>query len=186
MSLFRSEDMNLCKLIVTKDNAFEVIEALGMIDEVFIVNLNPDEQPQKLTYSREVSKWNEIVSKIDFIMSEWVKYSVNINKVKTFKEFVQMKEFLQKSLKLSKLTILDYLNKEIKSKNDFLKEQTERIENMCQDYDDLIEYHKVIEATHKMLEWDQFKGMRSRLDSMSEIDFSGTELKNTIVLNKLA
>lgn len=56
MSLFRSEDMYLSKLIVTKDNAFEVIESLGTLDEVFFVNLNFEEQPQKLTYSKQVSR----------------------------------------------------------------------------------------------------------------------------------
>ena len=62
--------MNLSKIIVTKDNAFEIIEALGLLDEVFFVNLNHDEQPQKLTYSKQVSRCNENITKLDFIISE--------------------------------------------------------------------------------------------------------------------
>ena len=70
MSMFRSEDMNLCKVIVTKDKAYDIIEALGMLDEVYFVNLNFDEQPQKLSYSREVSKTNEINARLEFIIDQ--------------------------------------------------------------------------------------------------------------------
>jgi len=70
MSMFRSEDMNLCKLIVTKDKAYDIIEALGMLNEVFFINLNLKEQPQKLPYCHEISKCNEIYTKVDYIYEE--------------------------------------------------------------------------------------------------------------------
>ena len=43
MSMFRSQDMHLCKVIVTKDKAYNLNEALGMLNEVFFINLNKDE-----------------------------------------------------------------------------------------------------------------------------------------------
>lgn len=62
--------MHLCKVIVTKDKAYDLIEALGMLNEVFFINLNKDEQPQKLPFCHEVSKTNEINTKLDYIYSE--------------------------------------------------------------------------------------------------------------------
>ena len=180
MSLFRSEDMNLCKLIVTKDNAFDIVEALITLNEVFIVNLNPDEQPQKLTYSKSISKWNEIISNLDYIISEWGKYRVPLNKIQSFKDFMQKKEKLQRTLKLSKVTIIDYLTKEVKNKHDFLKEQTVRIESMCQDYDDLVEYFKVVEASQDILSGEAFKEVRSRIESKHDLDFKNIHERKSI------
>ena len=68
--MFRSEDMNLCKIIVTKDKAYDLIEALGMLNEVFFVNINVNEQPQKLPYCHEISKCHEICTKIEYIYEE--------------------------------------------------------------------------------------------------------------------
>lgn len=71
MSIFRSEDMNLWKVVVSKDKAFDLVEALGMLNEVDFINLNIEEQPQKLPYWHEISKCNEICTKLDYIYEEW-------------------------------------------------------------------------------------------------------------------
>ena len=73
-------------------------------------------------------------------------------------------------MKLSKLTIVDQINKEVNQKYDFLTEQTVRIESMCQDYDDLVEYHKVIESIQNMVSGELFKEVWGRIESMSERD----------------
>lgn len=69
---------------------------------------------------------------------------------------------------MSKLTIIDYVNKRVNEQYDFLKEQNERIQNMYSDFNDLLEYKKVIEVSKEMLQTDEFYQMRHRLDSISE------------------
>ena len=62
--------MNLWKVLVSKDKAYDLVESLGMLDEVYFINLNIDEQPQKLPYGHEISKCNEICTKLDYINEE--------------------------------------------------------------------------------------------------------------------
>jgi uncharacterized protein (DUF2344 family) len=47
----------------------------------------------------------------------------------------------------------------------FLKEQNERIESMYSDYNDLLEYKQVLEASQVMLDTEEFREMRHRLSS---------------------
>jgi hypothetical protein len=42
--------------MVTKDKAYDLVEAIGLLNQVYFVNLNKDEQLQKLPFSREISK----------------------------------------------------------------------------------------------------------------------------------
>lgn len=62
--------MHLWKVVVTKDKAYDLVEALEMLNEVDFINLNRDEQPHKLPYSKEVSKANELCTKLDYIVAE--------------------------------------------------------------------------------------------------------------------
>lgn len=165
--MFRSQDMNLCKLIVTKDKAYDIVEALGMLDEVFFVNLNLNEQPQKLPYCHEVSKTNEISTKLEYIFEECLKNRVKIQKCKDYQDFILKKYQLQVKMKMSKQTIIDSVSKTVGEKYSFLKEQNERIEGMYTDYNDLLEYRKVIEVSKEMLEGSEFQAIRERIDSMS-------------------
>lgn len=110
--------------------------------------------------------------------------------ISSFSEFLKKKQQLQRTLKLSKLTIVDNIYKEINQKYDFLKEQTIRIESMCQDFDDLVEYHKVIETSQQMLSGELFKDIRDRIEVMSERDhlserqsIDHEEAKNLILSN---
>lgn len=91
-------------------------------------------------------------------------------KINSFPEFLQKKQQLQRTLKLSKQAVVDHINKEINQKYDFLKEQTVRIESMCQDFDDLLEYHKVIESSQQMLAGEMFREIRDRIEVMSDRD----------------
>lgn len=168
MSMFRSESMNLCKLLVTKDKAYDVVEALGLLNEVSFVNLNKDEQPQKLPYCHEISKCNEICTKLDYIYEQCQKFGVKVEECESYQEFIDKKTSLQMRMKMSKFTILDHLNKIVEEQQKFLKEQNERIESMYSDYNDLLEYKQVTIASQELMERDEMKDMAERISVQSE------------------
>lgn len=79
--------------------------------------------------------------------------------------FLVNKEELQRKKKMSKVTIMDHVDQEVKKQYNFLKEQTERIENMYSDYNDLLEYRQVIEVSRELLQGEEFKEMTGRINS---------------------
>lgn len=79
---------------------------------------------------------------------------------------------LQKKLKVSKFSIIDNVRKTVEQQYQFLKEQNVRIEGMYSDYNDLLEYKQVMEASRDLLEGEQYQEIRGRLSSsISERDF---------------
>ena len=74
---------------------------------------------------------------------------------------------------MSKFTIIDNVRKTVDQQYQFLKEQNVRIEGMYNDYNDLLEYKQVMEASRDLLEGDRYQGIRDRLnDSVNEPDQS--------------
>ena len=67
---------------------------------------------------------------------------------------------------MSKLTIIDHVSKLVDEQYNFLKLQNQYIENMHNDYNDLIEYKEVIEVSKNMLEGDQLRYIHERLDTL--------------------
>lgn len=158
------------------------MEALGNLDQVYFVDLNKSEQPQKLPFSKEVSKANEICTKLTFILEECDKHGVTIKRCQGFKDFLGKKEELQRKMKMSKLTIIDHIDKVVKQQYNFLVEQTERIENMYNDYNDLLEYKKVIEVSGDLLHGGELRRLRRRLSSQSEREIPDSEERKSLML----
>ena len=59
MGFFRSEDMYLYKFLVAKDNAYEAIRNLGLINAVHFLNMNKQEQTFKLPYTEIIKRCEE-------------------------------------------------------------------------------------------------------------------------------
>ena len=76
---------------------------------------------------------------------------------------------------MSKFTILDKIKNNVEQQYKFLKEQNERIESMYSDYNDLLEYKQVMEASQVMLDREEFKEMHHRLSSSSNDFQNGYE-----------
>ena len=51
MSIFRSEDMNLLKLIMSKDQEYPIIDVIGQLEMAHFVNVNESEEIFTLPYS---------------------------------------------------------------------------------------------------------------------------------------
>ena len=59
MGLLRSEDMYLYKFVVSKDNAWQVINYLGKIQSAHFIDMNKNEQSYKLPYTDMIKRCEE-------------------------------------------------------------------------------------------------------------------------------
>ena len=59
MGILRSEDMYLYKFVISKDNAWQVINYLGKVKSTHFIDMNKDQQPFKLPYTDMVKRCDE-------------------------------------------------------------------------------------------------------------------------------
>lgn len=69
MGLFRSEDIHLCKVAITKDTLYEAMRALGRLGIVSFIDLNKNSQVFELPFSSEMKRCNETFRSIENIQS---------------------------------------------------------------------------------------------------------------------
>jgi hypothetical protein len=58
-SLYRSEDMQLYKVTIPKDEAWVVMDGLGGLSVAHFINLNKGEQPFNLPYANQIKRCEE-------------------------------------------------------------------------------------------------------------------------------
>lgn len=70
MGIFRSEDMSLYEITIPKDNAWEIMNELGNLNSLHLMDLNKEEQVFNLMYAPSIRRCEEVEKKIDFIEQE--------------------------------------------------------------------------------------------------------------------
>lgn len=78
MNIFRSEDIHLIWMAVTKNAAFNVAFELSKLNTLQIIDLNKRETIYKLLYSKEIRSCNETERKIDMIQKTCEDFGVPI------------------------------------------------------------------------------------------------------------
>ena len=119
------------------------------------------------------------------------KKRVSVNECKSHDDFLEKKDNFQRSMKMSKFTIMNIVEKKVNEQYNFLKEQNERIDNMYEDYNDLVEYEKVIEVSQEILIGEEFKGLQGRISHSTDKeehkhrgDFDPEEAKGLLLRRK--
>lgn len=59
MGILRSETMHLYKYVVSKDNAWQVMNTFGRIQKCHLLDLNKDEKPFELIYANMIKRCQE-------------------------------------------------------------------------------------------------------------------------------
>ena len=78
--LCRSELMELYRVIIPKDDAWKVVEALGNIDSAHFVDLNQDEQPFGLPYATRIKLCEAAEKRIEYLLTICMEYKIKIHK----------------------------------------------------------------------------------------------------------
>ena len=68
MSILRSEDMHLLKLIMSKDQEYNIINLIGLQDMAHFIDVNEEQEVYKLPYVDMVRRCEEAEKKMLFIV----------------------------------------------------------------------------------------------------------------------
>ena len=89
--------MRLYELKVPKDNAWEIMNELGKLNSIHLLDLNKDEQVFNRTFANTIRRCDEAERRIKFIEKECETYGVNIRKPEKVEDFLDHLEDLLKS-----------------------------------------------------------------------------------------
>ncbi|CAI2364611.1 unnamed protein product [Moneuplotes crassus] len=118
--------MNLVKCIMSKDSAFDLMEAFGALGVADFIDLNKHEQVYDLPFTKQIRRCNDITRKIDYL-----------------KEIYEMRT--------SKYAVFDKIEKECDEKENFINEQTKSIKDMRHNYNYLREYREVLKKVSTLM-----------------------------------
>ena len=127
MGLFRSEDIHLCKIAMTKDVTYESMRALGMLGIVSFIDLNKNAQVFQLPFSNEIKRCSETIQKIKSIEKIWGRLQVPLKRPATLKDYIMAKDGLTQDLHVSEHRLIDVVEKEVHDYDAFLLRQTESL-----------------------------------------------------------
>ena len=62
--MYRSEDIELYKIMVSKDEDWKVMNELGKLSQLHFIDLNRDVQPYQLPYTSDIKSLEEAERKL--------------------------------------------------------------------------------------------------------------------------
>jgi len=78
MSIFRSEDMNLFKMVMSKDQEYSITSIIGEQDMGHFVDMNKDEEVFRLPYIDALQRVEATERKAIKIINECEKYNIKL------------------------------------------------------------------------------------------------------------
>ena len=79
MGYFRSEDMSLFEISIPKDSAWEIMNELGDLGCLHILDLNKNEQVFNLRFASLIKRCEETEKRVNFLISECTKHQIELN-----------------------------------------------------------------------------------------------------------
>ena len=83
MSILRSEDMNLLKLVMSKDQEYPIVDVIGQLEMAHFVNVNENEEVFTLPYSQMIQRCEEAERKMLFVIKQCEKHAIPLERVRT-------------------------------------------------------------------------------------------------------
>jgi V-type H+-transporting ATPase subunit a len=169
MGLFRSEDMSLYEISVPKDNAWDIMNALGKLNALHFVDLNSNEQPFNLTFANWVKRCDDTLRRIDFIKNECSRLNVDLQKPANPKLFLENLASVYRNRKKSSSLYFEEIEKEVETKESFVAQQTEILRKMHEDLNHLVQYKTVLSKAASVIGGGKLMGDKSMsLDQSQE------------------
>ena len=78
MSIYRSEDMYLYKLVMSKDNEKAIVNILGQRNIAHFVDMNRDEQVFNLPYIELIKRCEESEKKLSFLLDKCNQFEIEL------------------------------------------------------------------------------------------------------------
>ena len=151
MGFFRSEDMSLYEITVPKDNCWDIMNELGNLNSMHIIDLNKDEQVFNLQYTPFIKRWEETEKKIEFIELECKRHKVPTKPPTSVDDFLSKLNTMRSMKKKSNNLFFEEIEKDIDAKEKFVQEQTRKEKDIFDWLVMFYEYLKVLRLAKSML-----------------------------------
>jgi len=75
--------MELYRVIIPKDDAWKIVEALGNTETAHFIDLNKNEQPFMLPYAQRIKICDETERKVSYLINKCGEYRIKLFKPKS-------------------------------------------------------------------------------------------------------
>lgn len=112
MGIFRSEDMNLHKMIMSKDSAFDMMEAFGELGIADFIDLNKNEQVYDLPFTGQIRRTNDVIRKLEYLQEICTSHGIKQKQIPNLVDFREARNALKAELNTSKYALFDEIEKQ--------------------------------------------------------------------------
>jgi len=173
MGLFRSEDMSLYEISIPKDNAWEIMNALGKLDALHFIDLNSSEQPFTLTFANWVKRCDDTLRRISTIKEECARLNLNLTRPKDANSFLENIESIYRNRKKSNSLYFEEIEAQIQDKEYFVIQQIAILKRMHEDLNQLVQYKTVLSKAASIIGGGKLMGNQSFSMSLGSNGESG-------------
>lgn len=136
---------------IPKDDAWDVINALGRLNVAHFINLNKGEQPFNLPYSNQIRRCEETERRLLYytislfisyrhILQECKHLDVKITKPRDESTFLESLDDLSKNKKKAVNMLFEEIEQEVTEKEAFVTQQIDKLQEMTESFQTMIDY----------------------------------------------
>ena len=112
--------MELYRLTIPKDDAWNVVEALGNLDLAHFIDLNKNEQPFLLPYAMRVKLCDETERRILYLIQKCKDNRIKINKPTNHENFAKNIAAMAKEKKKAMPVLFDAIEQDVMNDEQFV------------------------------------------------------------------
>ena len=151
-SLFlRSELMELYRLIIPKDDAWKLVDALGNTDAAHFIDLNKNEQPFNLPYQQRLKVCDEAERRVLYLISKCREYRIKLFKPKSIEVFEAKVAQLSEDMHKADHLLFDAIEQDVADKEAFVAQMAKQIDDMQNDINKMDDFKRVLDFVREML-----------------------------------
>lgn len=136
---------------MSKDMAFDLMEAIGELGIADFVDLNKNEQVYDLPFTKQIRRCNDLIRKIEYLQDTCKDHGIAQKRIPNLADFKEARNALKEEFRTSKYGIFDQIEKQCDLKEKFISEQTKSIKDMYHNYNYLVQYKEVLSKVSKFM-----------------------------------
>ena len=143
--------MRLFELKVPKDNAWEIMNELGKLNSLHLIDLNKDEQVFNRTFANTIRRCDEAERRIKYIVKECENYGVNVQKPKKVEDFLDRLDEVLQARGKAPSTLFEEYEQVLHEKEEFLQQQTKYYKETHDNLNYLQEYKHALGKAREII-----------------------------------
>lgn len=161
--LFRSEDMHLYQLQVPNDDKHAVMDHLGELGTCHFIDLNEEELPQSLDFTRQIKSIEESEKKMQYLLDQCTKHYYPVQKPDDSDGFKERIARVCRMKDKSMQNLLDDIQKDVSEQEHFIRQQNIELTSACETLRRLKDNLQVMIVAQEMIpelqgQFDQVRG----------------------------